>query len=100
MPKFYKITRKNSAAHKEILESRKHTNDSVVRVDATHVFVPAARPIDVGMNVSHAKNRTIRRRLPNLKTVTVEVEGVNRTLQLTARDLRTYKKLTVPAKQA
>lgn len=46
-----------------------------------------------GHNVSHAKNRTKRRFLPNLRTVRVELEdGSTRKIKISAKELRTLKK--------
>ena len=47
----------------------------------------------VGNNVSHAKNRTKRRFLPNIRTVRVTLEDVTTTkLKISAKELRTLKK--------
>ncbi|QKF82546.1 50S ribosomal protein L28 [Halarcobacter ebronensis] len=47
----------------------------------------------VGNNVSHAKNRTKRRFLPNLRTVKVTLEdGTSRKIRISAKELRTLKK--------
>jgi large subunit ribosomal protein L28 len=46
-----------------------------------------------GNNVSHAKNRTKRRFLPNLRTVRVTLEdGTTKKLRIAASELRTLKK--------
>jgi large subunit ribosomal protein L28 len=46
-----------------------------------------------GNNVSHAKNRTKRRFLPNLRTVRVTLEdGTTKKLKISASELRTLKK--------
>ena len=46
-----------------------------------------------GHNVSHAKNRTKRRFLPNLRTVRVTLEdGTSRKIRISAKELRTLKK--------
>jgi len=46
-----------------------------------------------GNNVSHAKNRTKRRFLPNLRTVRIELEdGTSRKIRISAKELRTLKK--------
>ena len=46
-----------------------------------------------GNNVSHAKNRTKRRFLPNLRTVRVTLEdGTTRKIKVAASTLRTMKK--------
>lgn len=47
----------------------------------------------VGNNVSHAKNRTKRRFLPNIRTVRVTFEdGTTTKLKISAKELRTLKK--------
>jgi len=46
-----------------------------------------------GNNVSHAKNRTKRRFLPNLRTVRVTLEdGTTKKIKVAASTLRTMKK--------
>ncbi len=46
-----------------------------------------------GNNVSHAKNRTKRRFLPNLRTVRIELEdGTTKKVKVAASTLRTIKK--------
>ena len=46
-----------------------------------------------GNNVSHAKNRTKRRFLPNIRTVRVTLEdGTTTKLKISAKELRTLKK--------
>ncbi len=46
-----------------------------------------------GNNVSHAKNRTKRRFLPNLRTVRISLEdGTTRKIKICAKELRTLKK--------
>jgi large subunit ribosomal protein L28 len=46
-----------------------------------------------GYNVSHAKNRTKRRFLLNLRTIRVTLEdGTTQKLKISARELRTLKK--------
>ncbi len=46
-----------------------------------------------GNNVSHAKNRTRRRFLPNLRTVRISLEdGTTRKIKISAKELRTLKK--------
>ncbi|RXK01298.1 50S ribosomal protein L28 [Arcobacter sp. CECT 8986] len=47
----------------------------------------------VGNNVSHAKNRTKKRFLPNLRTVRVTLEdGTTQKIRISAKELRTLKK--------
>lgn len=46
-----------------------------------------------GNNVSHAKNRTKRKFLPNLRTVRITLEdGTTRKIKISAKELRTLKK--------
>ena len=46
-----------------------------------------------GNNVSHAKNRTKRRFLPNLRTVRITLEdGTTSKIKISAKELRTLKK--------
>ncbi len=46
-----------------------------------------------GNNVSHAKNRTKRKFLPNLRTVKIQLEdGTSRKIKIAASELRTLKK--------
>ncbi|MCJ8327154.1 MAG: 50S ribosomal protein L28 [Campylobacterales bacterium] len=46
-----------------------------------------------GNNVSHAKNRTKRRFLPNLRSVKITLEdGTSRKIKISAKELRTLKK--------
>ena len=46
-----------------------------------------------GNNVSHAKNRTKRRFLPNIRTVRVTLDdGTTTKLKVSAKELRTLKK--------
>jgi large subunit ribosomal protein L28 len=46
-----------------------------------------------GNNVSHAKNRTKRKFLPNLRTVRITLDdGSTRKIKISAKELRTLKK--------
>jgi large subunit ribosomal protein L28 len=46
-----------------------------------------------GNNVSHAKNRTRRKFLPNLRTVRITLEdGTSKKIKISAKELRTLKK--------
>ncbi|MEA2017206.1 MAG: 50S ribosomal protein L28 [Campylobacterota bacterium] len=46
-----------------------------------------------GNNVSHAKNRTKRKFLPNLRTVRITLEdGTTKKIRICAKELRTLKK--------
>ena len=52
----------------------------------------------VGNNVSHAKNRTKRRQLPNLRSVKVKQEdGTFKRMRIAASELRTMKKKAAQA---
>jgi large subunit ribosomal protein L28 len=52
----------------------------------------------VGNNVSHAKNRTKRRQLPNLRSVKIEQEdGTFKRVKVAASTLRTMKKKAAQA---
>jgi large subunit ribosomal protein L28 len=55
----------------------------------------------VGNNVSHAKNRTKRRQLPNLRSVKVKQEdGTTKRIKVAASTLRTMKKQAAKAAEA
>ena len=46
-----------------------------------------------GNNVSHAKNRTKRRFLPNLRSLKITLEdGTTKKIKISAKELRTLKK--------
>lgn len=46
-----------------------------------------------GNSVSHAKNRTLRRFLPNLRTIRIQLEdGTTQKIKVAASTLRTMKK--------
>ncbi len=46
-----------------------------------------------GNNVSHAKNRTRRKFLPNLRTVRITLDdGTTKKIKISAKELRTLKK--------
>lgn len=94
MHRTYKIVKKNSTDHQEALDSKDIKKTAIIDVAGTHVLIPTIRHIDRGHNVSHAKNRTKRLRMPNKQTLRVEHFGQQLRMKLTARDLRTYKKLT------
>jgi len=52
----------------------------------------------VGNNVSHAKNRTKRRQLPNLRSVKIAMEdGTTKRIKVAASTLRTMKKKAAQA---
>ena len=52
----------------------------------------------VGNNVSHAKNRTKRRQLPNLRSVKVlQEDGTYKRMRIAASELRTMKKRAAQA---
>lgn len=94
MTSIYALVKKLSSAHKALMASPKFKNDSVIAVGSTHVFIPAVRSIDIGHNVSHAKNRTRRARFSNLQAVTLDVGESKKQIRITARDKRTLAKLT------
>jgi large subunit ribosomal protein L28 len=48
--------------------------------------------LQVGMNVSHAHNRTKKRSLPNLHVITVKVDGKNQTMRLCTKCTRIVRK--------
>ena len=51
-----------------------------------------------GNNVSHAKNRTKRRFLPNLRTVRITLEdGTRKKIRISAKALRTMRKKAAQA---
>ena len=55
----------------------------------------------VGNNVSHAKNRTKRRQLPNLRVVRITLEdGTKKKTKVAASTLRTMKKKAAQAEVA
>jgi len=55
----------------------------------------------VGNNVSHAKNRTKRRQLPNLRVVRITLEdGTKKKIKVAASTLRTMKKKAAQAEVA
>ncbi len=91
MAQIYSIVKKNTVRHnRAVAKSGKH---SIIDL-GKHVMVPAQRTISYGHVVSHAKNRTPHRRMPNLRVVHVLVDGVKKALRLSASDTRTFKKLT------
>lgn len=49
--------------------------------------------LQVGMNVSHAHNRTKKRSLPNLHVVTVKIDGKNNSMRLCTKCTRIVRKL-------
>jgi large subunit ribosomal protein L28 len=54
-----------------------------------------------GNNVSHAKNHTKRRQLPNLRTVRITLEdGTRKKIKVAASTLRTMKKKAAQAEIA
>lgn len=48
--------------------------------------------LQVGMNVSHAHNRTKKRSLPNLHVLTVRVNGKNKTMRLCTKCTRLVRR--------
>lgn len=94
MAQIYTIVKKNSVGHKSALETNKVKNSEVLTAGSTHVLVPSRRSVSFGHTVSHAKNRKATRRVDNLRALTVEVEGTKKSIRVSNRDLRTFKKVT------
>ncbi len=94
MAQIYTIVKKNSVAHQSALDTNKVKNSEVLAAGSTHVLVPSRRSISFGHTVSHAKNRVPTRRLDNLRVLTVEKDGVKKSIRMSNADLRTYKKVT------
>lgn len=94
MAQIYTIVKKNSVGHKSALETNKVKNSEVLTAGSTHVLVPSRRSVSFGHTVSHAKNRKTTRRVDNLRALTVEVEGTKKSIRVSNRDLRTFKKVT------
>lgn len=98
MSKVYRLVKKNSQAHQRALESVKVKNESLIPVGSGHIFIPSVRSIDIGYNVSHAKNRTKRARISNMQSLRLTANGQNLQIKVSNRDLRTYRKLMAEAK--
>jgi len=81
-------------AHLSAMASRFIKNVTIVPAGTSHVLIPSHRSIDFGHDVSHAKNRTRRLRMPNMQSMKVEIEGSQYSIQLSAKDMRTYRKVT------
>ena len=47
-----------------------------------------------GHNISHSKRHTVRRWIPNIHSVTLNINGENKRLNLCTRCLRTQQKLS------
>ncbi len=94
MAKVYSIVKKNSTAHKNAVLSHSVKGEDILEVTGSHVMIPSRLPVDYGHSVSHAKNRTQRRRVANARVLHVEVDGERKAVRLTNRNLRTFKKLT------
>ncbi len=94
MYRVYTIVKKNSTAHQSALESVKIKKAAVVPAGDSHVLVPAIKSIDFGHDVSHAKNRVRRLRMPNMQNLKVDIGGRSISIRLSARDMRTYHKVT------
>ncbi|MCD8527018.1 hypothetical protein LRY65_02270 [Candidatus Woesebacteria bacterium] len=75
------------------MTSRFVQNRDIFAVGEAHVLIPHTREANFGHNVSHAKNRTNRLFRPNLRTMTLDVEGEKKSFSITNRDARTYKKI-------
>jgi len=94
MYRVYTIVKKNGVAHKSALESVKIQKAAIVAAGDSHVLIPAIQSINFGHNVSHAKNRTRRLRRPNMQSMKVDIGGRAISIRLSARDMRTYTKVT------
>ena len=94
MYRVYTIVKKNSTAHKSAIESVKIKKAAIVAAGDSHVLIPAIKSIDFGHNVSHAKNRTRRLRMPNMQNMKVQMGGRSISISLSAKDMRTYQKAT------
>lgn len=92
MAKIYKIVKKNSAKHQAATKAVGRAG--VVSLGAKHVMVPSEPVASYGHLVSHAKNKTLHRRLSNLRVMHVLVDGVKKAVRLSASEVRTFKKLT------
>lgn len=97
MAQTYALVKKEGEAHNSALTSRFIKNRDIISVGESHVLIPQVRSVSFGHNVSHAKNRTNRRFLSNLQTLTLEVDGVKKSMRVSNRDLRSYKKITSSA---
>lgn len=96
MPATYTIVKRNSQAHRRVL-SALVKKDAVMPVGDSHVLIPAIRSINYGHDVSHAKNRIARRRLPNENTIHVTAGEQVKAIRLSSHDRRTFKKITAAA---
>ncbi len=96
MARTYSLIKKDSQEHKAALTSRFIKNRDVVAVGEAHVMIPQRPSVGFGHRVSHAKNRTNRLFRPNLQSLTVEIDGVKKSIRISNRDLRSYKKITAP----
>jgi ribosomal protein L28 len=94
MAKIYSIVKKNSAKHQTAVKT--DGKAAVVALGGQHVMVPSERQVSAGHYVSHAKNRTPHRRLPNVRVIHLLVDGVRKAIRLPASEVRTFKKLTAP----
>jgi ribosomal protein L28 len=92
MLRTYTIVKKGSVAHLSALASRFIKNVMIVPAGKGHVLIPSHRRIDFGHDVSHAKNRVQRMRLPNMQNLKIEIDGSHYSIQLSAKDMRTYRK--------
>ena len=55
-----------------------------------------AKTVDIGKNVSHAKNRTRRLRKPNLHTAHIAIGGLRKKVALCTKCLRTTSRFFQP----
>lgn len=95
MSNIYTIVKKNSTDHQAAVTSHTVSGEQILPVGKTHVLIPGKRSVNFGHSVSHAKNRTAHRRMPNLNVIHYALEnGESKAIRLSNRDHRTYKKLT------
>lgn len=96
MSKVYTIVKKKSPAHQAMLANHDHKNSEILALGEKHVMIPSKLSVNYGHTVSHAKNRTVHRRLANAKVAHVLIDGVKKAIRMKAGDLRTFKKLSAP----
>lgn len=93
MAQTYSLVKKESQAHQEALTSRFIQNRDIFAVGDSHVLIPQPPAVEFGHNVSHAKNRTSRQFRPNMQTLSLDVDGEKKSIRVSGRDMRTYKKI-------
>lgn len=94
MQRTYTIVKKGSTAHQSAIASRHIKQAVIVPAGKSHVLIPAHRSIDFGHDVSHAKNRVQRLRLPNMQNLKIQIGRSQYSVKISAKDLRTYNKVT------